>query len=133
MRVLHCNGISLLFFEIYKAVFNVQNIWLSLNKGQPFIVPFRQTFIVSSRPYSQMVSRGSRKFGLWIFHPGTGIEPWTFVLVVRCTNHYTTALIDSRLSKGSKMSASIRKFEVSPAEQAPSVIRLHTQSKYHNR
>ena len=34
------------FFEIYKGVFNVQEIWLSLNMGQPFIVPFRRTIIV---------------------------------------------------------------------------------------
>ena len=93
LRVLPCSGISLLFFKIYKGVFNVQEIWLSHNTGQPFIVPFRRTIIVSWRPYSQMVSRESRKFSPWNFHPETGIEPGTFVLVVRCTKHYTTALI----------------------------------------
>ena len=93
MLVLPCSGISLLFFEIYKGVFYVQETWLSLNNtGQPFIVPFRRTIIVSSRPYSQMMSRERQKFNPWNFYLGTEIEPGTFVLVVRCTNNYTTAV-----------------------------------------
>ena len=47
MRVLPCIGISLLLFEIYKDVYYVQYIWLSFNKGQSFIIPFRRTIIVS--------------------------------------------------------------------------------------
>ena len=47
VRVLPCSGISLLFFEIYKGVFNVQEIWHSLNTGQPFIVPFRRTIYMA--------------------------------------------------------------------------------------
>ena len=51
-----CSGTTLL----YKGIYNVQEIWLSLNTGQSFIVPFRRTIIVFSRPYSQMVSRESQ-------------------------------------------------------------------------
>ena len=74
-------ALALLFFEIYKGVFYVQEIWLSLYTGQPFIVSFQWTIIVSSRPYSQMVSRESRKFSPLNFYPRKGIEPGTFVLV----------------------------------------------------
>ena len=46
----------------YGFLLTLRKIWLSLNTGQSFIVPFRRTIIVSSRPYSQMVSKENRKF-----------------------------------------------------------------------
>ena len=86
---LHSGQVRPTLSELYEGVFNVLEVLLSPNTGQPFFVPSEGLASYLETILANGVKR-EPKIRSMKFSPRTGIEPQTLGFVVRRANHYTT-------------------------------------------
>ena len=86
---LHSGQVRPTLSELYEGIFNVLEVLLSPNTGQPFFVPSEGLASYLETILANGVKK-EPKIRSMKFSPRTGIESQTLGFVVRRANHYTT-------------------------------------------